>query len=141
MATLLREAAPAIDPFDVSRPELYRDDTWGEPFRRLRAEAPVHKVQHSEFGPYWSVSTYKPIVEVESLPDLYSSEVGGFTIAPFAPEGSEVRMPMFIGRDRPIHTGQRRTVAPATSAAALPRSSMRCPMASSSTGSTASRSS
>jgi len=113
MATLLREAAPAIDPFDVSRPELYRDDTWGEPFRRLRAEAPVHKVEHSEFGPYWSVSTYKPIVEVESLPDLYSSEVGGFTIAPFAPEGSEVRMPMFIGRDRPIHTGQRRTVAPA----------------------------
>lgn len=111
MATLLREAAPAIDPFDVSRPELYRDDTWGEPFRRLRAEAPVHKVEHSEFGPYWSVSTYKPIVEVESLPDLYSSEVGGFTIAPFAPEGSEVRMPMFIGRDRPIHTGQRRTVA------------------------------
>jgi len=113
MATLLREAAPAIDPFDVSRPELYRDDTWGEPFRRLRAEAPVHKVEHSEFGPYWSVSTYKPIVEVESLPDLYSSEVGGFTIAPFAPEGSEVRMPMFIGRDRPVHTGQRRTVAPA----------------------------
>jgi cytochrome P450 len=113
MATLLREAAPAIDPFDVSRPELYRDDTWGEPFRRLRAEAPVHKVEHSEFGPYWSVSTYKLIVEVESLPDLYSSEVGGFTIAPFAPEGSEVRMPMFIGRDRPIHTGQRRTVAPA----------------------------
>lgn len=113
MATLLREAAPAIDPFDVSRPELYRDDTWGEPFRRLRAEAPVHKVEHSEFGPYWSVSTYKPIVEVESLPDLYSSEVGGFTIAPFLNDGSEVRMPMFIGRDRPIHTGQRRTVAPA----------------------------
>ena len=113
MATLLREAAPAIDPFDVSRPELYRDDTWGEPFRRLRAEAPVHKVEHSEFGPYWSVSTYKPIVEVESLPDLYSSEVGGFTIAPFLNDGSEVRMLMFIGRDRPIHTGQRRTVAPA----------------------------
>lgn len=113
MATLAREAAPTIDPFDVSRPELYRDDTWAEPFRRLRAEAPVHKVEHSAFGPYWSVSTYKPIVEVESLPDLYSSEVGGFTIAPFAPEGSEVRMPMFIGRDRPVHTGQRRTVAPA----------------------------
>ena len=113
MATLARDAVPAVDPFDVSRPELYRDDTWGEPFRRLRAEAPVHKVEHSEFGPYWSVSSYKPIVEVESLPDLYSSEVGGFTIAPFAPEGSEVRMPMFIGRDRPVHTVQRRTVAPA----------------------------
>ena len=113
MATLAKEAASAIrhDPFDVSRPELYRDDTWHEPFRRLRAEAPVHKVEESDFGPYWSLSTYKPIVEVESLPDLYSSELNGFTIT--RRDENEVQMPMFIGRDRPIHTAQRRTVAPA----------------------------
>jgi cytochrome P450 len=101
-----------VDPLDVSRPELYRDDTWHEPFRRLRAEAPVYKCEHSEFGPYWSVSTYKGIVEVESLPDLYSSEAGGITIADFLPE-TDVKMPMFIAMDRPKHTGQRRTVAPA----------------------------
>lgn len=111
MATLAREVTQPVDPFDVSRPDIYRDDTWHEPFRRLRAEAPVHKVADSDFGPYWSVSTYKPIVEVESLPDLYSSEANGFTISPIASD--EVRMPMFIGRDRPIHTAQRRTVAPA----------------------------
>lgn len=111
MATQLKDMGAAVDPFDVSRPELYRDDTWYEPFRRLRAEAPVHFVEQSDFGPYWAVSSYKPIVEVESLPDLYSSEVGGFTISRIA--GDEVRMPMFIGRDRPIHTAQRRTVAPA----------------------------
>ncbi|WP_288456052.1 cytochrome P450 [uncultured Sphingomonas sp.] len=111
MATLAREVTAPVDPFDVSRPDIYRDDTWHEPFRRLRAEAPVHKVADSDFGPYWSVSTYKPIVEVESLPDLYSSEANGFTISPIASD--EVRMPMFIGRDRPIHTAQRRTVAPA----------------------------
>ncbi|MEH3046544.1 cytochrome P450 [Sphingomonas adhaesiva] len=115
MATLAKDvsgdvAAP-VDPFDMSRAELYRDDTWHEPFRQLRAEAPVHKVEHSDFGPYWSLSTYKPIVEVESLPDLYSSEANGFTISRIA--NDEVRMPMFIGRDRPIHTAQRRTVAPA----------------------------
>lgn len=113
MATLAKDVSePEVDPLDVSRAELYRDDLWHEPFARLRAEAPVHRVEHSEFGPYWSVSTYKPIVEVESLPDLYSSELGGITLADFI-EGSDVRMPMFIARDRPIHTGQRRTVAPA----------------------------
>ena len=111
MATLAQDVTAPADPFDVSRPELYRDDTWHEPFRRLRAKAPVHKVVDSDFGPYWSVSTYKPIVEVESLPDLYSSEANGFTISRIAED--EVRMPMFIGRDRPIHTAQRRTVAPA----------------------------
>ena len=116
MATLAKAASAetAIDPFDVSRPELYRDDVWQAPFRQLRAESPVHYVADSDFGPYWSVSTYKPIVEVESLPDLYSSEVGGITLADFDPNlPGAVRMPMFIAMDRPKHTGQRRTVSPA----------------------------
>ncbi|MDB5705423.1 MAG: cytochrome [Sphingomonas bacterium] len=108
------QAAPAVDPLDVSRPELYRDDVWQEPFRQLRAESPVHYVAQSGFGPYWSVSSYKPIVQVESLPDLYSSQAGGITIADFIENStSDVRMPMFIAMDRPKHTGQRRTVAPA----------------------------
>jgi cytochrome P450 len=112
MASLATEtvAQPAIDPFDMSRPELYRDDTWHEPFRRLRAEAPVHRCAHSAFGPYWSVSSYRHIVEVESLPDLYSSEP---TITVADIQEGDVRMPMFIAMDRPKHTGQRRTVAPA----------------------------
>ena len=112
MATLMQATAPAVDSFDVSRAELYRDDTWHAPFAQLRAEAPVYRCEHSDYGPYWSVSTYKPIVEVESLPDIYSSEAGGITLADFLPD-SDVRMPMFIARDRPVHTGQRRTVAPA----------------------------
>ena len=103
---------PLPDPLDVSRAELYRDDKWQAPFARLRAEAPLYRCEHSDYGPYWSVSNYKGIVEVESLPDLYSSEAGGITLADFIPE-SDVRMPMFIARDRPVHTGQRRTVAPA----------------------------
>lgn len=124
MATLAPAApqSPAIDPLDVSRAELYRDDTWHAPFKRLRAEAPVHRCEHSEFGPYWSVSAYKPIVEVESLPDLYSSEAGGITLADFI-EGSDVKMPMFIARDRPVHTAQRRTVAPAFTPSEMTRMS------------------
>ena len=125
MATLARDAVESfeVDPLDVSRAELYRDDTWREPFARLRAEAPVHRVEHSDYGPYWSVSAYKPIVEVESLPDLYSSEAGGITLADFDPERDSVRMPMFIARDRPVHTGQRRTVAPAFTPSEMQRMS------------------
>ncbi|MCJ8159036.1 cytochrome P450 [Sphingomonas sp. LaA6.9] len=116
MATLARDAAaPATaDPLDVSRAELYRNHQWQEPFRRLRAEAPVYRCENSAFGAYWSVSTYKPIVHVESLPELYSSswEYGGITIAD-RPETVDFVMPMFIAMDRPQHTAQRRTVAPA----------------------------
>ena len=111
MATLLA-GTPVDDPFDVSRAELYRDDRWQAPFRQLRKTSPVHYTPTSDYGPYWSVSTYKGIVEVESLPDIYSSEVGGITLADFD-EGRDVKMPMFIARDRPVHTAQRRTVAPA----------------------------
>ena len=116
VATLERTEA-SIDPFDVSRAELYVTDTWQEPFRKLRAESPIHYVPESKFGPYWSVSTYKPIVHIEALPKIFSSswEYGGIAI-PFDPnkvaEG-ELRMPMFIAMDPPKHTAQRRTVAPA----------------------------
>ncbi len=118
MASIPQDTAQApprvypIDPLDVSRAELYRDDVWQAPFRTLRASAPVHYVPRSGYGAYWSVSTYKGIVEVESLPEIYSSESGGITLADFD-ENRDVRMPMFIARDRPVHTSQRRTVAPA----------------------------
>ncbi len=114
MATLVSDPidGQALDPLDVSRADLYRDDVWQTPFAHLRSEAPVHFVEQSSFGPYWAVSTYKGIVEVESLPELYSSEAGGITLAD-VDEKIDVRMPMFIARDRPIHTAQRRTVAPA----------------------------
>ena len=105
------------DPYDVSRAELYAEDRWHEPFRKLRAEAPIHYVADSRFGPYWSVSTYKPIIHIEALPKIFSSswEYGGISIS-FDSEKlleGEIRMPMFIAMDPPNHTGQRRTVAPA----------------------------
>lgn len=124
MATAIKQQFESpLDPLDVSRAELYRDDTWHEPFRRLRADAPVRYTPQSDFGPYWSISTYKPLVEVESLPDIFSSEAGGITLADFIPEKHDVRMPMFIARDRPVHTAQRRTVAPAFTPSEMTRMS------------------
>lgn len=117
MGTALTDDQVKLDPLDVSRAELYATDTWQEPFRKLRAEAPIHYVPDSKFGPYWSVSTYKPIVQIESLPKIFSSswEYGGINLGarPDLQLPDERRMPMFIAMDPPKHSGQRRTVAPA----------------------------
>lgn len=71
----------------------------------------MYRVHASDFGPYWAVSSHAPIVEIESRPQLFSSKLGGFSIVTL--ERGDHRTPMFIGRDPPIHTAQRRTVAPA----------------------------
>ena len=66
-------AALDLPDLDVSRAELYAEDRWREPFAWLRANAPVHRVEDSKFGPYWSVSSYQPIVAVEAQPEVFSS--------------------------------------------------------------------
>jgi cytochrome P450 len=59
------------------------------------------------------VSTYKPIVEIEAVPALFSSshEYGGSITIADRPKGK--RFPNFINMDAPEHIAQRRTVAPA----------------------------
>jgi cytochrome P450 len=105
-----------IDPIDVSRKELYVEDRWQEPFRQLRKHAPIQFVPDSEFGPYWSVSKYKPIQHIEALPKIFSSQwdKGGIAISgdPALLEKYNMREPMFIAMDPPKHNAQRRTVAP-----------------------------
>ena len=114
-ATLDRTASP-IAPIDVSLPELYAEDRWQDLFAKLRAQAPIQYVPESDFGPYWSVSTYKPIVQIEALPKIFSSdwEKGGIAISgdPALLKKYNMREPMFIAMDPPHHTAQRRTVAP-----------------------------
>lgn len=104
--------------WDVSRAELYSEDKWHAPFADMRAKAPVNKVNQSAYGPYWNVAGYKAIQHVESLPDIFSSETGGIVIADREDEQG-FDMPMFIAMDRPKHTGQRRTVAPAFTPSAM----------------------
>jgi hypothetical protein len=107
-------------PWDVSRSDIYVEDRWGPIFAEMRAKAPVNKVTSTPYGDYWNIVSHKAIQHVESLPELFSSswQHGGITIGD-PPEGTdpaklaERQMPMFIAMDRPEHTGQRRTVAPA----------------------------
>ena len=118
MATQVRIAPEIANPLDVSRAELWSEDRWQDPMRQLRAESPIYRCEDSKFGPYWSVTTYKPIQHIEALPKIFSSswEYGGITVAGDGVEHlkpGEIPMPMFIAMDPPQHTAQRRTVAPA----------------------------
>ncbi|WP_447765650.1 cytochrome P450 [Sphingopyxis panaciterrae] len=118
MATVIRETPAVANPLDVSRADLWREDIWQDPMRQLRAESPIYYCEDSKFGPYWSVTTYKPIQHIEALPKIFSSswEYGGITVAGDGVEHlkeGEIPMPMFIAMDPPQHTAQRRTVAPA----------------------------
>ena len=121
------EAQPVhTHPWDVSRSDIYLEDRWQPIFAAMRAQEPVNKVTGTPYGDFWNVTTIKTIQHVEALPELFSSswEHGGITIGE-RPEGidEEFQLPMFIAMDRPQHTGQRRTVAPAFTPAEMERMS------------------
>ena len=107
-------AGRPLNPFDVSQDALYVQDTWREPFARLRAEMPISWREESPFGSYWSVVTHDLVQEVELRHDVFSSrwDMGNITIAD-AVNGEG--FPNFIAQDQPIHTAQRRVIAPAFS--------------------------
>jgi cytochrome P450 len=124
MATLARAAELPLDVLNVGDPHQWLDYTVLPKFAELRRHGPLHYCPESLYGPYWSVVSHHHIMEVEGQPDLFSSswERGGITIAD-RPEDrpEEPNMPMFIAMDRPQHTGQRRTVAPAFTPAEMVR--------------------
>ena len=104
------QSIPLAD-FDVSHPELFKTDSFWPYFDRLRREEPVHYCKDSMFGPYWSVTKYNDIMEIETNHSVFSSaaSLGGITIRDIAPD---LRRESFIAMDQPRHSAQRKTVAP-----------------------------
>lgn len=78
-----------------------------EYYKRIRAEDPVHFIEDSKFGPYWSITTYKDLQEVENHPEIYSSDWtnGGCLIL----DGMKLG---FMAMDDPRHAQQRMTLMP-----------------------------
>ena len=112
--------------WDTSRSDIYYHNTWEPIFKEMRAAGPVHYIPESPFGPYWSVVGHKAIQHTEALPEIFSSswEYGGITILDRLddiPPEERLELPMFIAMDRPKHTGQRKTVAPAFTPAEMTR--------------------
>jgi cytochrome P450 len=97
-----------LDEINVADDELFRTDTMWPYFERLRAEAPIHYQKEHEHGPYWSVTKYKDIMDVEINHQAFSSEP---TIV-IAEQREEFPLPMFIAMDPPKHDAQRKVVSP-----------------------------
>ena len=105
----------ALASIDVSRPELFRTDSWQPWFARLRREAPVHYLADSVNGPFWSVSSHALIKEVDSNNRVFSSaaQMGGIAIVDPPPaKPGEIQGESFITMDEPAHMPQRMAVAP-----------------------------
>ena len=100
-----------LDAIDVSDPQLYQDDAWHPYFERLRREDPVHYCPQSRYGPYWAVTKYKDIMQVEVNHQVYSSasELGGIQIED---QPKDMERPSFIRMDPPKHDEQRKVVSP-----------------------------
>ncbi|QJQ32366.1 cytochrome P450 [Sphingomonas lacunae] len=110
--TMARTAERAISPVDVSDIALYTEDRWREPFAMLRQDMPVSWCPDSPYGGYWSVVTHDLIQEVELNHAVFSSswDNGNIVIADPPPQSN---LPNFIAADPPVHTDQRKVIAPA----------------------------
>jgi cytochrome P450 len=103
--------AMPLDQIDLSDGQRFRDNTLWPFFERMRKEDPVHYTAESEHGPYWSVTKYNDIMEVDTNHGVFSSE-GGIVIAE---QDEDFVLPMFIAMDPPKHDAQRKTVSPIVS--------------------------
>ena len=83
-----------LDQLDVANPFLFAQGAEGPWFKRLRDEAPVHYCHNSFFGPYWSVTRYQDIMQVDTSHDIYSSEPAITIRDPI----EDFPLPMFIAK-------------------------------------------
>jgi len=104
--------AMPLDQINVANPELFRQQLVYPYFKRLRDEAPLHYCADSQYGPYWSLTRYQDIMEVNANHAVFSSsyEFGGVIIT--GTPGSSQEIPNFITMDPPQHDDQRKAVAP-----------------------------
>src|SRR3982074_1654942 len=100
-----QEAAPEkawsipLEDLTGGHPELFKTDSFWPYFDRLRREAPVHYCKDSMFGPYWSISKYNDIMDIETNHAVFSSaaHLGGITIRDVP---TDFRRESFIAMDQ-----------------------------------------
>lgn len=107
-----------LDRIDVSDPRLYQNDCYFPYFERLRREDPVHYREGGMYGDFWSVTTFKDIMSVETRHQVFSSEAkrGGISITD---RPMQYRRSSFISMDPPRHDEQRKAVSPIVAPANL----------------------
>lgn len=105
----------ALEDIDIAQRSLWIEDKKMAFFDRLRDEDPVHYCKDSEYGPYWSVTRYKDIMEIDGNWQDFSSEPAITIVEP----EEDFPLPMFIAMDPPVHDDQRKTVQGAVAPANL----------------------
>jgi len=96
-----------LDELDVSNPLLFKANAFWPYFERMRNEDPVNYCKDSPFGPYWSITKFDDIMEVEKNHEVFSSETGGISIFE---RMADFKTASFIQMDPPKHDVQRKTV-------------------------------
>jgi cytochrome P450 len=107
--------------FDMSDPALYPNNLHWPLFERLRAEDPVHYCPESRNGPYWSITRYDDILEVDRNHKAFSS-IHATTLEMATITGindDSVQTGGFIMMDPPSHDEQRKIFSPALAPANL----------------------
>ncbi len=97
-----------LEELDVSNWHLKEYDAVWPYFERLRRAAPVHYLKDSRYGPFWSITRFHDIKQVDQDHKRFSSEPSiGIEIG-----AEDFETPMFIAMDQPKHDVQRKTVTP-----------------------------
>ncbi|MEE3290797.1 MAG: cytochrome P450 [Pseudomonadota bacterium] len=107
--------AMPLEDIDLSHPGIWQANEYLPFLERLRKEDPIHFCKESAVGSYWSVMKYNDIIEVDTKPDIYSSEPSIGIVDTFY----DLNLPSFIAMDRPKHDDQRRIVQPVVAPANL----------------------
>lgn len=109
--------------FDPSIPDYFEQHNYHDYFARLRAEDPVHYCVSEAYGPYWSVTRYKDIVEVDTNHQVFSSlaELGGINLADeiTIDQKHDFKIDSFFTMDPPEHEKYRKAVVPITYPASI----------------------
>lgn len=102
--------------FNPAHPDLFEFGCELPYFARLRRDDPVHYTETSQFGPYWSVTRYEDIMQVDKHHEIFSSDGrrGGINLGGIADPNPDpnFHLPMFIQEDPPKHDEQRKVIAP-----------------------------
>ena len=92
-----------IEKIDLSHPGIWQANEFLPFMERLRLEDPVHYCAESAVGPYWSITKYKDIMQVDTSPEIFSSEPTIGIVDTY----DEYTLPSFIAMDPPKHDVQR----------------------------------
>lgn len=99
-----------VDPLDLVDPVRYaRRGYPHELWTRLRAEAPVARIEAPGYRPFWAITRHADVVDVSRQPRRFSSAQGITLTRADAPE---VQMPeMVVMLDPPRHVPMRRVIS------------------------------